>query len=199
MLGMATAQSACSAVNITRSGVPSGNIFPVGQTTITYTATDGTGNSSTATQTVTVIDNTPPTITTESASPASLWPPNHTMRNVLVNYTTMDNCSSTCTLSVTSNEPVNGMGDGDTAPDWEIVDPHHVRLRAERAAIGNGRIYTITVTCTDGAGNSTSKDVAVFVAHNIAGPTSGAAFKIGTIVNFSGTFWDLPGRKHTSQ
>jgi hypothetical protein len=199
ILGTATAQGSCSAVNVTRSGVPSGNIFPVGQTTITYTATDGTGNSSTATQTVTVIDNTPPTITTESASPASLWPPNHTMRNLLVNYTTLDNCSSSCTLSVTSNDPVNGTGDGDTAPDWEIVDPHHVRLRAERAAIGNGRIYTITVTCTDGAGNSISKDVAVFVAHNIAGPTSGAAFKIGTNVNLTGTFWDLPGRKHTAQ
>jgi len=199
ILGTATAQSACSSVNVTRSGVPSGNIFPVGQTTITYTATDGSGNSTTATQTVTVIDNTPPTITAESASPISLWPPNHTMRDVFVNYTAMDNCSSTCTLSVTSNEPVNGTGDGDTAPDWEIIDPHHVRLGAERAAIGNGRIYMIAVTCTDSAGNSTSKDIAVFVAHNIAGPTSGAAFKIGTTVNFSGTFWDLPGRKHTAQ
>jgi hypothetical protein len=121
------------------------------------------------------------------------------MRDVQVNYAAMDNCSSTCTLNVTSNEPVNGTGDGDTTPDWEIVDAHHVRLRAERAAIGNGRMYTITVTCTDGAGNSTSKDVAVFVTHNIAGPASGAAFKIGTTVNFSGTFWDLPGRKHTAQ
>ena len=198
-LGVAEASDNCPGVTDTRSGVPAGNSFPVGQTTITYTATDATGNSVTATQTVTVIDNTPPTITTASASPASLWPPNHTMRDVLVNYAAMDNCSSTCTLSVTSNEPVNGTGDGDTAPDWEIVDAHHVQLRAERAAIGNGRMYTITVTCTDGAGNSTSKDVAVFVTHNIASPASGAAFKIGTTVNFSGTFWDLPGRKHTAQ
>lgn len=131
-------------------------------------AQDKTGNIEDAPAnpdaTVTIIDNTPPAITTEPASPAALWPPNHTMRDVLVNYTVVDNCSSTCTLSVTSNEPVNGTGDGDTAPDWEIVDAHHVRLRAERAAIGNGRTYTITVTCTDSAGNSTSKDVAVFVS-----------------------------------
>jgi len=131
-------------------------------------AQDKTGNIEDAPAnpdaTVTLNDNTPPTITTESPRPASLWPPNHTMRDVLVNYTVMDNCSSTCTLRVTSNEPVNGTGDGDTAPDWEIVDAHHVRLRAERAAIGNGRKYTITVTCTDSAGNSTSKDVAVFVS-----------------------------------
>lgn len=198
-LGIASASDNCPSVTVARSGVPVGNVFSVGQTTITYTATDATGNSVTATQTVTVIDNTPPNITSESANPALLWPPNHTMRDVNVNYTAVDNCSSNCTLTVTSNEPENGTGDGDTAPDWEVIDPYHVRLRAERAAIGNGRMYTITVTCTDGAGNSTSKDVAVFVTHNIAGPASGAAFKIGTTVNFSGTFWDLPGRKHTAQ
>ena len=26
---------------------------------------------------------------------------------------------------------IDGTGDGDTAPDWEVLDPHHVRLRAE--------------------------------------------------------------------
>ena len=62
-LGTATATDNAGSVSIARSGVPSGNIFPVGTTTITYTATDDAGNSSTATQTVTVIDNTAPTIT----------------------------------------------------------------------------------------------------------------------------------------
>ncbi len=37
--------------------------FPVGITVITYTATDWAGNVSTATQTVTITDSTPPTIT----------------------------------------------------------------------------------------------------------------------------------------
>ena len=198
-LGMTTAQSPCSTVNVTRSGVPTGNIFPVKNTTITYMATDADGNTAAATQAVTVIDNTPPTITSESVSLASLWPPNHTLREVTVNYAAVDNCSSTCTLSVTSNEPVNGTGDGDTEPDWAIVDAHHVRLRAERAAIGNGRTYSIMITCTDGAGNSTSREVTVCVAHNITGPTSGAAFKIGTAVNFAGTFWDVPGKTHTAR
>ena len=48
--------------------------------------------------------------------------------------------------------------DGNTAPDWEIVDSHHVRLRAERSGRGNGRVYTITITCTDGSGNSTQQE-----------------------------------------
>jgi HYR domain/PKD domain len=198
-LGTAFAESTCSTVGISRSGVPSGNIFPVGTTTITYTATDASGNTTTATQAIRVIDNTPPTITAESVSPASLWPPNHTLRDITVNYSAVDNCSSTCTLSVTSNEPVNGTGDGDTDPDWVVLDAHHVRLRAERAATGSGRTYTVTITCTDGSGNSSSRDVAVIVAHNITGPTTGAAFKIGTAVNFKGTFWDQPGRTHTAQ
>ena len=61
-LGIATASDNAGSVSIERSGVPSGNVFPVGTTTITYTATDGAGNSASAQQTVTVIDNTAPTL-----------------------------------------------------------------------------------------------------------------------------------------
>jgi uncharacterized repeat protein (TIGR01451 family) len=154
-------------------------------------------NSKTATTTV---DPTPPTINGLSADPASLWPKNHKMRDVTINYSSTDTCGGVnCQITnITSNEPVDGTGDGDTSPDWEFVDEHHVRLRAESAGGSNGRIYTITVTCTDGAGNSTTKTVEVHVGHNIISPTSGTAFKINTAVTFSGTFWDVPGRKHTA-
>lgn len=138
-LGTATATDNCPGVTITRGGVPAGNIFPVGTTIITYTATDSAGATTTATQTVTVADTTPPVIGGASATPDSLWPPNHGMVDITVNYTASDICGSiTTSLSVASNEPVNGTGDGDTAPDWEIVDNHHVRLRAERAGTGTG-------------------------------------------------------------
>jgi hypothetical protein len=113
--------------------------------------------------------NTPPTITNVSADPSVLWPPNHRMVNVTVSYDVMDNCPlppGSCTLSVTSNEPVNGTGDGDTSPDWIVLDDHHVLLRAERAGNGNGRIYTITITCTDSGGNSSSEQVEVTVPHD---------------------------------
>lgn len=102
-----------------------------------------------------------------TATPSSLWPPNHKMVNVAVNYTTTENCpGGNCVLSVKSNEPVNGTGDGDTSPDWIIVDDHHVQLRAERAGGGTGRVYTITITCTDINGSVTTKDVTVTVPHN---------------------------------
>jgi hypothetical protein len=63
--------------------------------------------------------------------------------------------TSVCSVSVTSNEPVNGTGDGDTSPDWVIVDSHHVQLRAERAGNGNGRVYTINVACPSASGKTT--------------------------------------------
>jgi hypothetical protein len=90
--------------------------------------------------------------------------PNHKMVDVTVSYGVNDNCGSVdCVLSVTSNEPENGSDDGDTAPDWEVVDSHHVRVRSERSGSGTGRIYTIRITCTDSAGHSSSQTVTVSV------------------------------------
>lgn len=133
-LGSATASDNCSAT-VTRPGVTDGNFFPVGTTEVIYTATDPAGHTASATQNVTVIDGTPPVVTSLSASPNILWPPNHSMQGVALSYNTSDNCGAVnCVVaSVASNEPVNSTGDGDTAPDWLIVDSHHVRLRAERA------------------------------------------------------------------
>ena len=106
----------------------------------------------------------PLAITNVSVNKSVLWPPNHKMVNVTVNYTTVNNCAPvTCTLSVTSNEPVDGLDDGNTAPDWEVIDAHHVRLRAERSGVGTGRIYTITITCTDGMGGTATATTTVSV------------------------------------
>jgi len=67
---------------------------------------------------------------------------------------------------VTSNEPVDGLGDGDTGPDWQITGDLTVNLRAERSGQGSGRIYTITIECTDFSGNSSTKTVTVSVPRN---------------------------------
>jgi len=108
-----------------------------------------------------------PVISGVSASPSVLWPPNHSFVDVIVSYTVTDPCANTCTLEVSSNEPIDGLGDGNTSPDWNVVDSHDVQLRAERSGRGTGRIYTITVTCTNNTnGKSSSAITAVTVPHD---------------------------------
>jgi hypothetical protein len=116
-----------------------------------------------------VEDKESPTVTGASADPSVLWPANHKMVKVKVNASASDNCDAapTCKIvSVASNEPVNGLGNGDIAPDWQITGNLTVNLRAERSGTGNGRIYTISIACADTAGNISNRSVKVTVPKN---------------------------------
>jgi hypothetical protein len=146
----------------------SGSTFPVGTNEVVCALTQASTNVASCSFTVTVQDTEPPAITDVRLSKSLLWPPNHKLVNVTVNYEDSDNCdpSPDCALTVTSNEALNGNGDGNTSADWEVVDAHHVKLRAERSGQGDGRTYTITITCTDQSGNSASADVTVGVPHD---------------------------------
>jgi hypothetical protein len=105
--------------------------------------------------------NPPPVMSNVSVDKPVLKPPNHKMVDVTVSYAVQDKCDSspTCSLTVKSNEPINGTGDGDTSPDWEIIDSHRIRLRAERSGVCMGRLYTITVTCKDKEGKTSTRAV----------------------------------------
>ncbi|CAG0947707.1 hypothetical protein ANRL1_04454 [Anaerolineae bacterium] len=107
------------------------------------------------------LDGTPPTV---SVSPNTLWPANH--KYVTVKLTVTDNTDpnpSVQILSVTSNEPDNGLGDGDTPNDIVIVNNTTIQLRAERSGTGTGRVYTITYKAADAYGNSKTASVTVTV------------------------------------
>lgn len=69
-------------------------------------------------------------------------------------------------MTVTSNEPVDGLGDGDTAPGWEITGDLAAQLRAERSGAGSGRLYTLEISCTDDAGNAAAAGASVTVPHD---------------------------------
>jgi hypothetical protein len=104
-----------------------------------------------------------------SVSPDSLWPANHkyvTVKATVVANDDFDPNPTITLVSVTSNEPDNGLGDGDTPNDIVIVDEYTFKLRAERSGTGEGRIYTITYEVTDACGNVTTMSVAVSVPHN---------------------------------
>jgi uncharacterized lipoprotein YddW (UPF0748 family) len=156
--------NASAAVTITQIPAAGSVINGIGDTTITLIATDAGGNADTCYFVVVTVDHQSPLITDISVDPAQLWPPNHQLRDVTVNYTITDNCGPvSSSLAVTSNEPVTGPGYGNTTPDWVIVDEHHVKLRAERSGFGDGRAYTIAITATDSSGNSTTQNVTVTV------------------------------------
>jgi hypothetical protein len=165
----ATASDICAGVTV--DNPPAGE-FPVGATTLQYAATDEAGLADTCTSSVTVVDTTPPAIASVSAGPESLWPPNHKMRDVVVSVEVTDACDSgvrapVCTITgITSNEPVNDLGDGNHAPDWEFTGGLTARLRSERSGLGTGREYTLEVTCADVEGNTTLGATIVTVPHD---------------------------------
>jgi hypothetical protein len=133
---------------------------------LTYTATNFYDTMQ-VTRTVTVADTTAPAISGFAVAPAHLGAPNHKMVDVSVPFTVSDaSGAASCVTAVSSNEPVNGRGDGNTEPDIETIDLHNLRLRAERSGTGTSRIYSITITCTDPSGNSATAIGTAVVNHS---------------------------------
>lgn len=163
--GDATATD-CSVFTVTDPGPGS---YPLGTTSVDYTATDAAGNQSSCQTEVTVRDTTPPAIQGVAATPDQLWPPNHKLHTIAVAVSASDTCdpdSSCAVIGVVSNEPDAGLDADDVPGDTEIVDAATVRVRAERASEGSGRVYTIRVECRDATGNASQGTVPVYVAHD---------------------------------
>jgi probable HAF family extracellular repeat protein len=102
------------------------------------------------------------TITSVTAHPSSLWPANHKMVPVSLSVSTSDDSASCQITDVSSNEGFNWPGQ----LDWAITGPLTLNLRAERSGAGKGRVYSITVTCTNASHLSDTKDVTVNVPHH---------------------------------
>ena len=89
------------------------------------------------------------------------------MRDIVLDVAASDSLGPVPVCSVTgvsSNEPQNGLGDGDTPNDWMITGALSVQLRAERASGGAGRTYTVALRCSDAAGNAATASTTVTVA-----------------------------------
>ena len=81
-------------------------------------------------------DEIAPTIDDIRLTPNVLWPANHKYVDVGATVFTSDNFDTdvdVTLVSVTSNEPDNGKGDGNTVDDIVIVDDLTLKLRAERS------------------------------------------------------------------
>lgn len=142
--------------------------FNLGAHIVTLNATDVSGNTGSGNVTVKVIDTTPPQINA-TVTPSALWPPNHKYVGVKVTVTSFDICDPSPKItfvSITSNEPDNSIGDGNTANDIVKINDFTFNLRAERGGTGLGRIYTITYKAIDISGNYAMVSVTIEVPHN---------------------------------
>jgi HYR domain len=169
--------NSCSATDIAdhnlnliySGGPPSGSTFPIGTTHITCTATDSSGNSSSATFSVTVEDTKAPTVSC-SVSPSTLRVPanNHKLVMITASVSVTDGGSGAngfTLVSVTSNQPQSGLARDDVPNDiqgWSTgTADTSGQLRAER--YGGARTYTLTYQGKDLAGNTKNCQATVTV------------------------------------
>jgi hypothetical protein len=171
-LGAPVVSDVCDAAVTVTNNAPVPPLFPLGLTTVLWTAQDDFGNKAGDDQKVTIVDTTPPVLTL-ALSPAVLWPPNHKLVTIRATITVRDVCDAVPTVrlvSGTSSEPDNGKGDGNTSGD--IVgatigtDDREFELRAERSGGGVGRVYTVTYEARDASGNTTRRTATVTVPHD---------------------------------
>lgn len=146
-------------------------VLNLGAHEIALRVTDPAGLSDVDTVTVDVADSTPPEIAlTVTEDP--LWPPNHEL-HLCATVVVTDLCDPdpTVAINVSCNQPVNGPGDGNTEPDWDVVwnddlGEWEIWLRAERAGRGSDRAYSIDVNATDASGNPAAASAEIKVAHD---------------------------------
>jgi len=206
-LGTATAQDNCPGVTVTRAGVPSGNLFPVGTTIITYTATDRSGNTAQAQQTVVVNDNTPPVLTAPPNVSVNTGAGATTCSAVVSNATlgtatATDNCPGLGSITRTGVPAGNVFPVGTTTVSYSVTDAHGNTSTANQTVtvvdttppiISCPASITLEPTCPTGAiatfANATATDnCGVQSVLRTGGPASGSVFPIGTTtVTFTAT------------
>src|SRR6266850_4735720 len=110
-----------------------------------------------------------------SLSPDTLWSPNHKLVQITATLETSDGCDANPAVtleSITSNEPDNGLGDGDEPNDIQAVGGGPIPfgtylrsflLRAERSGMGAGRVYTVNYMVRDASGNKSLASAQVSV------------------------------------
>jgi hypothetical protein len=116
--------------------------------------------------------NAPPDCSGAEADPDLIWPPDHKFADLsVVGVTDPDGDPITITITaIAQDEPLEGLGDGNTCPDGLGVGTDVASVRAERSGTrkvpGDGRVYHIDFNADDGQGGSCDGIVAVCVPHD---------------------------------
>lgn len=101
------------------SGPASGSTFPLGATTVTWTATDAQGNTGQNSFTVTVSDNEAPVFTACSPNVLVNIPAGQCTTNVNLVTPTVTDCSP---VTITSDHPSTSFNEGVTVITWSATD-----------------------------------------------------------------------------
>ena len=132
---------------------PSGSTFPLGSTTVTVTATDHAGNTTSAHFTVDVQDTTPPVLA-----------------NVPAN------------LTVTATGPSGAVVTYPSATATDLVDPHPtIAATPPSGSTFPVGTTTVTVTATDPSGNAKSANFTVTVVAPTPTPTPPQVVEIASV------------------
>lgn len=109
--------------------------------------------------------NSPPDCRQVRAVPVQLWPPNHRLVTVkLAGLADPDGDPVAAKIvRVTQDEP---SGSGPHRPDAVVDSTETCQLLAERDGNGNGRVYTLWYTASDGRGGECGGSVQVCVPHD---------------------------------
>jgi hypothetical protein len=154
--------------------LPPHPLYPtLGSHIYTLWVDDGTNAPVTSDIVVNVVDSTAPTLAPVSSN-SILWPPNGKMVGIVIAANAIDDLGGLVTLSaaVSSDEAESGLWGGDVGPDWtapainQNAGTISLQFRAERDPSGDGRVYTVTITATDDAGNSSQAPVTILGPHD---------------------------------
>jgi len=159
-LGTPVTSDNCTVVSVTNNAPAT---FPIGTTTVKWTVTDGAGNTATANQTVTVVDNIIPTITAPANITLNVDLNSCSATSVALGTpVTSDNCT---VASVTNNAPAS-FPIGTTTVIWTVTDAAgNIATANQILTVVDNIIPTITapanVTVNVGAGSCSATSVAL--------------------------------------
>ena len=132
-------------------------------TTVTTTSTSTTTSTTTTSTTTTTVANGAPDCSGAAASPVELFPPDH--KFVAVSVTGITDSGDPISITFTRVEQDEPPATGG-CPDAMGVGTGALALRAERNGQGDGRVYHVHFTATDGRGGACSGAVTVCAPHD---------------------------------
>ncbi|TVZ27339.1 putative secreted protein (Por secretion system target) [Gillisia sp. Hel_I_86] len=175
-LGTPTTNDNCGVKSVTNNAPAT---FPLGSTTVTWTVTDDSNNTTTATQTVTVKDNQNPTI----APPANVTVNSDTNKCAasavnLGTPTTNDNCG---VKNVTNNAPAT-FPLGSTTVTWTVTDDsNNTTTATQTVTVKDNQNPTITPPANVTVNSDTNKCTASAV--NLGTPTTNDNCGVKNVTN----------------